>query len=236
MRSFLKSSFAQALLAKLLAWYIRAALRLQFRKEILGEENLRLLAGDAPMIAAFWHESMPTMPILWREARRVGMKRPAVVLASRHRDGQLIGNIMRDLGMGLVSGSSSKGGAAGMQELVRVMKSGSHAAITPDGPRGPARQAASGVAALSKLAGARILPCGAATSRYILLRKSWDGMRIPLPFGRVVLVCGAALEVPGDDWRETVPRIEAALNDVLQAARDSVSTAAGAAGQAPKRQ
>ncbi|HTQ70575.1 MAG TPA: DUF374 domain-containing protein [Acidocella sp.] len=202
----------QAFLARLLAWYIGAALRLQFGFRVEGRENLRLLAGDAPMIAAFWHETLPTMPALWREARKAGMTRPAVVLASRHRDGQLIGNIMRAFGMGLVSGSSSSGGVASLQELVRIVTGGTHVAITPDGPRGPARHAAAGVAALAGLTGARILPCGVATSRYLPMRKSWDGMRIPLPFGRMVLVCGAPIDVPRENWRAALPEIEAALN------------------------
>ncbi|MGE4480734.1 lysophospholipid acyltransferase family protein [Acidocella sp.] len=211
MRSFLKSAFAQAFLARILAWYIQAVLRLQFGFRLDGAENLRLLAGDAPMIAAFWHESLPSMPVLLRVARQAGMTRPAVVLASRHRDGQLIGNIMRALGLGLVSGSSSKGGVASMQELVRMIKGGAHVALTPDGPRGPARRAAAGVAALAGLTGAHILPCGAATSRFITLRRSWDNMRIPLPFGRLVLVCGAPVAVPREEWRAALPSIEAAL-------------------------
>lgn len=208
----MRSAPAQAFLARILAWYIRAALRLQFGFRIEGAENLRLLAGDAPMVAAFWHETLPTMPVLWREARKAGMTRPAVVLASRHRDGQLIGNIMRALGMGLVSGSSSTGGVAGMQELVRVINGGTHVAITPDGPRGPARHAAAGAAALAGLTGAKILPCGAATSRFIKLKNSWDGMRIPLPFGRLVLVCGVPVAVPREEWRAALPVIEAALD------------------------
>jgi lysophospholipid acyltransferase (LPLAT)-like uncharacterized protein len=213
--SILKSKPAQVVLARLLACYLCVTLRLQFGIRIEGREHLAGLAESQAVIAAFWHEMLPTMPVLWREARNAGMKRPAVGLASRHRDGQLIGNIIRALGMGLVSGSSSNGGVAGMQELVRMLKGGTSVIITPDGPRGPARHAAAGVAALAGLTGARIIPCAAATSRFLTLRKSWDHMRIPLPFGRLVLVCGAPLNVAREDWRAALPQIEAALNDAL---------------------
>lgn len=219
MSGFLKSEPVRACLARLLALYIQVALRLQFGCRIEGEAHMRALTGTAPMIAAFWHETLPTMPALWREVRRAGLTRPAAVLASRHRDGQLIGNIMRALGLGLVSGSSSKGGAASLHQLVRLIQSGSHIVITPDGPRGPARVPAPGVAALAGMTGALILPCGAATTRFITLRKSWDGMRIPLPFGRLVLVCGAPLAVPRDAWREALPAIAAALNDAQARAK-----------------
>lgn len=213
MSSLLKSNTAQALLARILAGYIRGVLRLQFGLKVLGGENLAVLAQDKPVIAAFWHETLPTIPVLWREAGKAGIKRPAVVLASRHRDGQLIGNISREFGVGVVSASSSNGGAAGMHELVRLINSGTNVALTPDGPRGPARQAAAGVAALAGLTGAEIMPCAAATSRFITLKNSWDGMRIPLPFGRLVLVCGAPIHVPREGWRDALPQIEAALND-----------------------
>ncbi|MBU6418427.1 MAG: lysophospholipid acyltransferase family protein [Proteobacteria bacterium] len=219
MKSVLKSKPAQAALARLLAWYIRAVLRLQFGLRVMGREHLSALAADnKPVIAAFWHEMLPTMPGLWREARKAGIQRPAVVFASRHRDGQLIGNIMRAFGLGLVSGSSSNGGAAGLHELVRLINSGSNVVLTPDGPRGPARCAAPGVAALAGLSGAVVLPCGAATSRFIALKNSWDGMRIPLPFGRLVLVCGAPIHVPRESWRAALPEIEAALNDASRRA------------------
>ncbi len=213
MSAFLKSGPVQVLLAWLLAWYIRAVLRLQFGLRIEGREHIRLLVDGEPMIAAFWHETLPASPLLWREARKAGMTRPAVVLASRHKDGQLIGHIMCNLGMGLVSGSSSKGGVAGMQELVRAINAGSNVAITPDGPRGPARHAAAGVAALAGITGTKIMPCGVTASFSIKLKNSWDGMRIPLPFGRLVLICGEPLEVPREDWRAALPRIEAALNE-----------------------
>ncbi len=212
MASFLKSAPIQAAAARALAWYIHTALRLQAGPRLVGWENLLLLARGAPMIAAFWHETLPCMQLLWREARRAGMTRPASVLASRHRDGQLIGNIARGLGVGVVSGSSTRGGAAGTRELVRVLEGGGHIGITPDGPRGPARRAAPGVAALAGLTGARILPCAAAASRFVTLWQSWDQMRVPLPFGRVALVCGPPIAVPRQGWRSALPEIEAALD------------------------
>lgn len=210
----LKSPRVRAALGRVLTAYVRLALNMQWRRQIVGGENLRLLLGDQPVITAFWHETLPTMPILWQELKRLGMARPAVALASQHRDGQLVAGVLQRLGVGLVLGSSSKGGAAGLQNLVKILQAGSHIVITPDGPRGPARQAASGVAALAGLSGAQIIPFGVATSRFITLQKSWDKMRVPLPFGRLRLVCGAPISVSREDWRACTSQIEAALNAV----------------------
>lgn len=212
--SVLKSPQARVILSWLLSWYLRIVLRLQLGLRVEGLEAIRLMAGDQPVIVAFWHETLPTIPILWRVARRQGMVRPAAVLVSRHRDGQMVGSIVRRLGVRLVSGSSSKGGVASMQELVKSLQKGESIGLTPDGPRGPARRAAAGVAALAGLSGAVILPCGVATTRYFVIKKSWDKMRVPLPFGRMVLVCGAPIAVPREAWREALPDIEAALNEV----------------------
>lgn len=210
----LKSAPVRAVLPWLLLWYVRLTLRLQREARVEGEENLRLMAAERPLIVAFWHETLPTMPLFWREARKQGMTRQAAALVSRHRDGQMVGGVIRKLGIKLVTGSSSKGGAASMQELIKQLRNGVNIGITPDGPRGPARRAAAGVAALAGLSGVRILPCGVASTRFFVIKKSWDRMRVPLPFGRIVLVCGAPITVPRETWREALPEIEDALNDV----------------------
>ncbi len=212
MNILFRSAPIQAALARLVTIYVLLVARTQ-SWQVVGMENMRLLTGDTPMITVFWHETLPVMPILWLRARRAGMHRPAVVLASRHRDGQLIGGIMRCFGMGLVSGSSSKGGPAGLRGLVRALAEGNHVALTPDGPRGPRRVAAPGVAQLAALSGVRILPCGVYTSRAKRLN-TWDRMRITLPFGHGALVIGPPITVPREDWKAMLPEIEAALNAV----------------------
>ena len=67
--------------------------------------------------------------------------------------------------------------------------------ITPDGPRGPPRVAAPGVAQLAAMAGVRVLPCAAQTSRRRVLG-TWDRMVLPLPWGRGVIVCAPPIMVP----------------------------------------
>ena len=114
-------------------------------------------------------------------------------------------------------GSSSRGGAAGLRSLVSALGKGGLIAITPDGPRGPRRQAASGVAQVAALSGVPVLPCAARTSRRIQL-KTWDHMAIPLPFGRGVMVCGPAIFVSRDGWQDAIPAITEALNQVADQA------------------
>jgi hypothetical protein len=70
---------------------------------------------------------------------------------------------------------------------------------------------------LAALAGVPILPCAAQTSRRIVLR-TWDRMALPLPFGRGVVVCGPAITVTRDSWRDALPTITAAMNQAADRA------------------
>jgi lysophospholipid acyltransferase (LPLAT)-like uncharacterized protein len=197
----------QAFIAWLAASYLRFVAR-STRWRVEGGAELAAFGSGPPSIVAFWHETLPAMPVFWL---RFGGKRPAVVLASRHRDGQLIGLGVKNFGIGLAAGSSSRGGAAGLRALVAALREGD-VGLTPDGPRGPRRQAAQGVAMLAAISGAKILPCAAAT-RFALQFNSWDRMRFPLPFCSGILVCGPYISVPRHGWEVFVPAIEAALTD-----------------------
>ena len=215
-KKFLQSAPVQAAIAWAAARYVGLVAR-STRWQVEGEAQLREMADGPPLIVVFWHETLPSMPVFWLRAKALGMTRMAVVRASPHRDGQLIGQAVGHMGIGLVSGSSSRGGAAGLRGLLKALESGLHVGLTPDGPRGPRRVAAPGVAQLAALSGVRILPCGAMISRAKVLR-SWDRMRLPLPFGRGVLVCGAPIAVAREDWQAGLSAVTEALNAGMERA------------------
>lgn len=216
MKTFYQSARAQAGIAWIAARYVTMVAR-STRWRVEGETQFLALSAEAPLILVFWHEALPSMPVLWLRARTLGMAREASVLASRHRDGQLIAQAVAQMGIVVVPGSSSRGGAAGLRGLLRALAEGRLVGITPDGPRGPRRVAAPGAAQLAALSGVRILPCGAVMSAAKPLR-SWDRMRFPLPFGQGGLVFGAPITVAREDWRASVPMVTAALNAVMDRA------------------
>ncbi len=212
MKRLVRHPAVQALLARLLGAYLAFALATT-RWRLEGEANLAGLVEGQPHVVAFWHERLPLMPMLWLMVRRLPRSRPrrVHVLVSRHRDGRFIGAVIGRFDMQVVIGSSSRGGAAGLRALLGLLRDGGLVAITPDGPRGPRRHAAPGVAKLAALSGAPVLPCAAQTSRRWVLR-SWDRMTIPRPFGRGVVVCGPAIVVAREGWREATTVIGAALS------------------------
>lgn len=217
LKTALRRPAAQAVLASLLGLYLDLALRTT-RWRFDGWEHVSPHLSGQPLIAAFWHDRLPLMPMLWMRARRGGKGAlKAHVLVSRHRDGRLIGSIMRRFQVELVHGSSSRGGASVLRTLRTVLADGDIVVITPDGPRGPRHQAAPGVARLAAVSGARILPCAAQTTRRRVL-SSWDRMVLPLPFGRGVVVCCPCIEVPREAWRDAVPLIADAINRATERA------------------
>jgi 3-deoxy-D-manno-octulosonic-acid transferase len=90
------------------------------------------------------------------------------------------------MGFGTIRGSSSRGGASAALELVKVLKKGYPVAVTPDGPRGPAKVVKKGVSLIARRAGVPVVPYG--VSAFPALRlKTWDRFLIPLPFAKIVI-------------------------------------------------
>lgn len=208
----------QLLLAWLVGSYLMIALRTT-RWNVHGADHLAPFAAGSVVIAAFWHERLALMPMLWMKAQVMQPTKAASIhmLVSRHRDGRLIGSILRRFGVQVVHGSSSSGAIAAMRRTMALLKAGQQIAITPDGPRGPRRIAASGVAQIAALSGAPVLPCSAQISRRRVLR-TWDRMVIPLPFGRGVLVCEPPILVPRQGWEASLPAIGTAMTTAVERA------------------
>ena len=225
-KRLLRSAAVQAVTARIVGAYLSFALHTT-RWTVVGDEHLPPHIAGQPAIATFWHERLPLLPALWFFMRRRGAEGTPRVLVSKHRDGRFIGAVVGRFGVQVVHGSSSKdgsardvsekGGATSVRVLLGVLDAGQHILITPDGPRGPRRRAAPGVAQIAGLSGVPILPIGAQTSRRRLL-PTWDRMVVPLPFGRGVIVCGQPIPVPREGWEESLPVIEAALSEAADAA------------------
>jgi lysophospholipid acyltransferase (LPLAT)-like uncharacterized protein len=214
-KALLRQPAVQALLARLIGWYLAFALGTT-RWRLEGAEHLAPVLASGRAVAAFWHERLPLMPALFNHARRSVPGLRAGVLVSRHADGRLIGAVMAQFGAEAVHGSTrrkgrDRGGAAGALALLGLIERGGIAVITPDGPRGPRRVAAPGVAQLAGLSGAAVLPCSAQI-RFRAVLGTWDRMVLPLPFGRGALVCAPLIAVPREGWQDALPAIAAAMS------------------------
>ncbi|MFO0678458.1 MAG: DUF374 domain-containing protein [Polyangiaceae bacterium] len=159
------------------------------RVEVRGD-GLAHVDGARPWVMAFFHGTQ--WPLLaWKR------RRPTSVLVSHSEDGDLQSRALSVLGLRVVRGSSSKGGAKGLVALVRRLRR--HAEdedleFAVDGPRGPYGTVHEGALVAALRTGATVVPLGAHVPHGLTLRRTWDRFRIAWPFTRVVVVVGAPLE------------------------------------------
>lgn len=188
-----KDRFLIAMAPPIVSLIIKA-LAATMKLEYLNEERVRpFWEKDKRFIVAFWHNRLLLMKYSYHGK---GIK----ILISQHKDGELIARVMEMFGFGTVRGSSTRGGAAAMREMVRASKE-YDIGITPDGPRGPKYVIQEGVIALARLTGAPILPLTFGSSKKKVFA-SWDAFNLPYPFSRGVFMWGEPIYVSKDDDME----------------------------------
>lgn len=162
-----------------------------WRVEIQGEEHRHAIAHQAGYIVWMWHGRMLIGLSLFSD--RGGVR----VLVSPSRDGDLAQELLLASGFKTLRGSSSRGGANAVREMLGHLEQGEGLVITPDGPRGPRHSTKPGLAWMARTSGFPILPLGMVADR-AWHAASWDRFTIPKPRARVVARFGPALAVPPD--------------------------------------
>jgi lysophospholipid acyltransferase (LPLAT)-like uncharacterized protein len=201
-------------------WAVAAGSRLlrvlarTWRVREVGRDGWRARrAAGGGVVVAIWHGQM--LPLVAHH-RDEGV----AVLISEHRDGEIIARVVRAFGLETVRGSTSRGGARALLELVATLRAGRDVAVTPDGPRGPRHEFAPGALVAAHRAGAAVIGVAAHVDRAWRLR-SWDAFEIPKPFARITVAYTPAREVPGGSAREAAsaaPAFGAELRALLDAA------------------
>jgi lysophospholipid acyltransferase (LPLAT)-like uncharacterized protein len=196
------------------------ALGTTLRLRVAGTEDVgRHWAVGHPVIYAVWHGQILMVPWLNERLRASHGARPATVLVSRSRDGEIVARYLSRFGLDSVRGSTSRGGREAGRALVAAVRRGRDVAVVPDGPRGPSGQLQPGVVTLAALTGAPIVPLGVAARRALRLR-SWDGFLVPLPFARCAAVFGPPLAVARDADRARL------MKDVARGLDEATAAAA----------
>jgi hypothetical protein len=177
-------------------------------------------------IYAFWHEA-----ILFVAGRK--SKGKFRVLISQHADGELIAQVARYLGFQVARGSTTRGGAKALWEMLGHGES-EHLAVTPDGPRGPRRQVQLGVIYLASRTGLPIVPIGTAYAGCWRAR-SWDRFAVPYPFTTAWGVNAPVVHVPPHLDREGLEEYRQLVEErMLAATAVAERLAAGAADSLPE--
>jgi lysophospholipid acyltransferase (LPLAT)-like uncharacterized protein len=163
-------------------------------------------AAGRQVVAAFWHDGIPLLPLLVTRLRWPGR---VSVMLSWHRDAEIAAQALRHLGIRAVRGSGTRGWLGALRGLLAARARGDDVVMVPDGPRGPRHRAKDGAVQLARATGLPLVAVGAA-ARPVRRLGSWDRMQIPVPFARVALVMSAPVELP-TNRAEAVGALEAAL-------------------------
>ena len=202
--SFLLSVTLAAIMGSLVA-------SLRWRHTGRAELQTRLNSGK-PEIIVFWHEHLFVMsPVL---------PTGCSALQSPHPDGRVLAGASRLFGLKPIWGSSNRNALSGLRQMVAQIKAGRSAVITPDGPRGPARQMSMGPVSLAQLTGAQITLVAWSAQR-CWRAKSWDKMRFPKPFSPVICTWSEPIDLPRTKSKAGLEQqrlmIEGRLNELVKA-------------------
>ena len=212
----LRNPAIQSALAWVLAQWMQfcfATIRWTHENQSVAEEVWETGGG---VLCVFWHSRIGLAPASWPLDRA----QPAKGLISLSADGEFIAKAVALQGFPAVRGSSAnkdkagraKGGSQALRDGLKQLKIGA-LALTPDGPRGPARVMAEGLPLMAKLSKAPALFIGLSCNPAIRFN-SWDRAVLPLPFAKGAVVWDRAYFPEDGDMDAVVADWTARLNAV----------------------
>lgn len=181
------------LLTKLLAFVAVAVIRslfatCRFRIVIPEGANSYRSTGNRRFLYSIWHDQLIMTIFSDRPKNMAG-------LVSSHQDGSYLADAMQMVGIRPVRGSTNRGGDRALREMLDAARDW-HIAITPDGPRGPRREAKAGIVYLASRSGRQIIPASYTCLRSWTISGSWTDMMLPMPFTKILCLGGEPITVP----------------------------------------
>jgi lysophospholipid acyltransferase (LPLAT)-like uncharacterized protein len=198
------------------AWLVYRVLSITWRITWRETESMRsALREQRPFILAHWHgDGLALLPSVKRYR--------LVTLTSRSKDGRIMATLLKLLGAGVSAGSSSRGGAAGLKGLIRMVRAGHNCSFAVDGPRGPIYKLKPGVLEASRLLDCPIYYASVTCDRAYHLHRAWDRVFLPKAFARLEIEWRGPLQAltRADDPRDplVLNRLEQLM---LQAKREA---------------
>lgn len=115
-----------------------------------------------------------------------------MLMCSQSRDGEAMARIEEGLGFRVARGSSGKGGARALVEMIKAQREdrGLNSCLAIDGSRGPRGVAQLGIITLAQKTGSVLLPVAGSTPHCWRWDRSWDRTVIP-KWGATVAVRAA---------------------------------------------
>jgi len=163
--------------------------------KIIGEDNIELIIKNKlPMLMCVWHGRL-LFPCIWAKTRR---KKPWIV-ASNHRDAQIIVNIFKKWNFKIIRGSSGKGGkkVTDKMEMIFCRGEDNWIGVTNDGPKGPIQIAKPGSIKTAIKSKANIVSITGSSSKAWRFN-TWDEFMLPKPFSTIIINISKPLQITDD--------------------------------------
>lgn len=170
----------------------------------------QLARENKNFILAFWHG---TMLLPWYLHKNKGI----AALTSKSKDGDLLARLLKSWNYQVIRGSSSSGGDIALGIMIDYAKNNNSIAITPDGPKGPAKKLKAGAVVTAKKSGLPLVLIGIGYKNKRILR-NWDSFQIPALFSKANAVYSVPVYINRNlDYNSTSEMInscEAKLNEL----------------------
>ncbi len=177
---------------------------------IEGEEHYKqLIEQRQSVIISIWHGRVLTF------VKQLAYKKYYAV-AGTHFDAEIIARICANMGWNVIRGSSSDKGREAYEAILNTLNQpGSVVAMTPDGPKGPAKIPKAGLVKAAQRTGAFIIPAAAHSTRRWGFT-NWDTFYVAKPFGRIEMIYGKPISFSEDDqFVDCLAKVKEAM-DVLE--------------------
>lgn len=172
--------------------------------------------AQAPVIFCIWHSNFALAFASYDDhAIKKWKENGLVAWVSASGDGSFLTSVLNKFGVETVRGSTSRRGPQSLLEASRWLRKGYSVAMTPDGPRGPAKQIQDGVLNLAQVSGRPIIPISNFAHWKICLR-NWDRSQIPLPFSKCEFYDNHPIYVPRHATAEEREAIRAKLAEAMK--------------------
>jgi lysophospholipid acyltransferase (LPLAT)-like uncharacterized protein len=199
----LTGQYVISIAASVLCKTLRVTIKNKEIPEQLRKENKNF-------IIAFWHG---TMLLPWYLNRNKNV----AALTSKSKDGDLLARLLKSWNYQVIRGSSSSGGDIALGIMIDYAKNKSSIAITPDGPRGPAKKLKAGAVVTAKKSGLPLVLIGIGYKKRRVL-KNWDSFQVPAFFSKANAIYSEPIYVDKnldyDETSEMISVCEARLNEL----------------------
>ncbi|MEA1882717.1 MAG: lysophospholipid acyltransferase family protein [Candidatus Marinimicrobia bacterium] len=186
--------------------------------EIEGENYYEdAISSGKSVIIASWHSTLLTIFMGLAKKEYYGMA------GNHYPDAEIISRIGNKLGWNVIRGSSTDGGRQAYDEMLDILRiPGNVFAITPDGPKGPAKVPKAGIIRAAQKTGSAVIPAAGQSSKRWSFN-NWDTFYLAKPFGKTVQLFGEPLEFKiTDGFDDCARRLTEALNKLEKDAENRV--------------